>query len=174
MALCKEIIDIMAEAAICDLSGIEGMEGNFSDSIFTDIQDIEQLDMDLDYTEEMVIVRTQDTKFGNRNIVEFTDLSRIMESKNLSAKRALESICEYYNLNPADTYVLIESPEYFIEACKTLNDACAGAKDEACKSKAKGKLNKVKKAVKDLKKSGIKLLTKKSEGCKSEGCKSKK
>ena len=72
-----------------------------------------------------------------------------MESKSIDAKQAVDSICEYYNIEAANTYVLIESMESTKE---TLQEACN-----------KGAKKKVSKAIKDLKDKGVKLIKKKDK-----------
>lgn len=150
--LFKNATELLQEACACDDCNVEDLyDEDEEEELDNEYDDIDDLEDDIIYTEEMVnIIQVDNNSYlGKINVIEYDNLNKLMESKSIDAKQAVDSICEYYNIEAANTYVLIESMESIKE---TLQEACN-----------KGAKKKVSKAIKDLKDKGVKLIKKKDK-----------
>lgn len=153
-SLFKNTTELLQEACECDDCNIEDIyDEDEEEELDNEYDDIDDLEDDIIYTEEMVnIIQVSENSYlGNINVIEYDNLNKLMESKSIDAKEAVDKICEYYNIDIANTYVLIESMESTKES---LQEAC---------NKGKGAKKKVAKSIKELKEKGVKLLKKKDK-----------
>ena len=96
--LNTDTLAILSEASNIDrISVFNSLDKPFVNQLFKDLEDLDEIDFDLQYTPEMVVVR--DDSPNNRYLVEYQDLARLMESSNVNAKKALQMICKENNIN---------------------------------------------------------------------------
>ena len=125
--------------------------------------DIPEVEDEIIYTEESVAIALMENAIGaKRYVVELDNLVKYCRCNDKSLSEGVEALAEHYGLNTADMFVLIESKCKENDECKATKEACK-SKDPDVRKKAKEKLTKAKKGMKDLKKSGIKLLRKKDK-----------
>lgn len=161
----KDILDIFAEAtaqtvSVTDTDGIEDDDDIIMSS--DDYESIPELDEYIDYTEEMVNVMARDQKLGTEYLVEYDNLYKLMESKNIDASKAIQLVCEHNNIPLHSTCLLIESSKDMNDSLEETK-AAAKSSNPSIKAKAINKLKNSKKQLQDLKKKGIKVLRKKNK-----------
>lgn len=162
--LFKSVTDLLSEAAECEEThSIDFEDIGVEEDIFDILDDVEEMNDELSYNEEMVHVICQESSEGySKYLVEFDMLSKYMQSTGLPVKEALIKICEHNCISLGDTYLVIESVEDIRESVQEAKATIKGAKG-ICKDKAKKKLDETGKTIKDLKDKGVKLLKKKSK-----------
>ena len=183
--LNTDTLAILSEASKIDrISVFNSLDEPVINDLFSDLEDLDEIDFDLQYTAEMVVVR--DDSLNHRYLVEYQDLARLMESSNTNAKKALQMVCEKNNIKVADTYVVVESTEVIIERALEKKDSIKATKDVEEKCLKEKEMGEGCNSIKEMKKNGIKILKKKAkdvrkklklknklakEGCCKEGCK---
>lgn len=165
--LNTDTLAILSEASNIDrISVFNSLDKPFVNQLFKDLEDLDEIDFDLQYTPEMVVVR--DDSPNNRYLVEYQDLARLMESSNVNAKKALQMICKENNINMADTYVVVESTEVIMERALEKKDSIKAAKDVEEKCLKEKEMGEGCNSIKEMKKDGIKVLKKKAKDIKKK------
>lgn len=130
----------------CDDCQDDEIEQNVSDTL----DGTDELDFDIEYTEEMVNVIYQES--AGTYLIELDNLTKFMESSGLEVREAMEAVCEHNNIKMGDTCLVIESDESFREYL-----------EEAKKSKKKKQILKnTDNLFKGLTNKGIRVAKKKS------------
>lgn len=157
----RGMLDVLVEACYNESLGEDDeyeVDQDLED-LEDDYEDIEEIEDDIEYTEEMVNVICQETSLGNRYVIEYDNLVKLMETKNIdNAKKAMEMVCEHNSISIADTYLLLESNEYISEIIEEQEK-----KEEIFRKKSDKKFRNSYKVFRQLKDDGVKLLKKKSK-----------
>ena len=153
--LQKDMVQILSEACRNEEVNVDNVaDADIMKFLSDELTYLDSMEDEIEYTEEMVNVIMQESTYGSRYIVEFDNLSKLMESTGMDAKEALSSVCEHNDISLGDTYILIESVESILETVKKLSKGDL---------KSKADLKDTVKTIQDLKDKGIKILTKQSK-----------
>lgn len=157
----KDPYSVLAEACRSECGECDDVYDNDIESeLESEYDDTEELEDDLQYTEEMVTVIEQSTNTGVRYLVEMDILGKFMESSNITdVQEALDRIARINAIDESAMYIVIESQQY---AEELLKEAKAIKKKTGSKEDMK-KVSKSAKLLKELKEKGIKVLKKKSK-----------
>jgi hypothetical protein len=166
MSFKQEPFKLITEACKGESFEVDSVEDDEIECDFEDAYgDVEELEDDIEYTEEMVNVFQQPTKTGFRYLVEFDTLSKYMISANIQdVATAINNIAECNSLSKDDMVVVIESDDYtqeYLEEAKKLKKVDPKKK----KMKEAGTTAQI---LKMMKSNGIKLAKKKSKGKKKK------
>ena len=159
--LFKNVTQILSEACKSNVT-IKEIDDELQDELMSEIDELEELDCDICYTTEMVNVLEQETKFGRRYLVEYENLVKLIEGREIDIRDALELVCEHNSIGIQDTYVVIESQETLAESISEIKDSILEACNPVKKAKRRNKLAKCNEMIKNLKNKGIKVVKKKS------------
>ena len=142
--LFRSTASLLREAAYND--GAFDQESDDDFDIETAFDDIEDLDTDFDYDEEMIPVIADESAGVPRYFVEYVFLQKLMESKNVGPGKAMEILAEYNGFPKGSSFVILD------KLTDSDKDQFRNLSDDDSK--------KVEKQVKDLKDSGIGILMK--------------
>lgn len=156
--LFKNVTQILSEACKNEVTDLYDEDG-----LLDDLDDIEELEDDIVYTPEMVIVVGEETSYGTRYLVEYDNLYKLMESYNLDIEEALKKVCEHNLISMSNTYLVIESQEVLEESLSELADSIHEAKCPTKKAKRAKSLRNSKNFLKNVYNKGIKVVKKKSK-----------
>lgn len=160
--LRKTISTILSEAACQSSDYDEILDDDIDCDADECYDDIEDLDEDIEYTEEMVHVMEQSRKDGtSRYIIEYDMLAKLCNSENISLEEAFNRVCEHNSINTRDAYLLLEDSCTFKDSIDEAKAACKSSNSDI-KNKAKKKINNAKKQIKNLK-GKVNLLKKKDK-----------
>lgn len=159
--LFKNVTEILSEACKNEVSDL--YDEFDKDEVLNELEEIEELEDDIVYTPEMVVVVGEETSYGTRYLVEYDNLYKLMESYNLDVKEALEKVCEHNLISLSDTYLVIESQEVLEESLSELADSIHEAKCPTKKAKRCKSLKNSKNFLKSVYNKGIKVVKKKSK-----------
>lgn len=164
MGLSKSTIGLLHECAKIenlDLIKESTVKRHTLKEFYNELAELDELDDNaLPYNEEKVDVHQYT---NGRLLVEFEDLSKYMTTNNLGAKESLGKVCEYYNINEADVYVVIESVNDIMNELTSIT-VCSESTDPIVKKYAKEQLESVLDIYSKLRQDGIKLVVKPSNG----------
>ena len=157
----KDPYDILTEACKSECGECDDLiEDEVEQELEDEYEEVEELEDDIEYNEDMVPVIQQDIEEGSRYLVEMDVLAKYMiSSKEEDPAEALKRIAEANSLEPSSMCIVIESDDYARELIEE-------AKTTKKKTGSKFKLNKIassSKLLKHIKNKGIKVLKKKSK-----------
>lgn len=134
------------------------------DDIINGVEDIEELEDDIEYTEESISVMFDAKK--DRYLIEFDNLAKYMTSaKVVSVKEAVDKICAANSIESSKTYVVIESQQEivdFVNEAKSVFSKGSSLSIAGKKSK-KLDLDKASQALTAMRNLKVNLLKKKSK-----------
>ena len=154
----KDPYEILIEACKSECGECNDLiEDEVRQEIEDEYVEIEELEDDIEYNEDMVPVIQQEVEEGFRYLVEMDNLAKFMDSvEEEDPEEALKRIADANELEEATMCIVVESDQYIqqlISEAKTANKA--GSKVKLGKLSASAKL------LKNLKNKGIKVLKKK-------------
>lgn len=170
MILGQNPFKILTEAMKSETCEIDCTDDQLDDSLvqgdFDDIyDDTEELEDDIDYSEDMVNVIQQETASGSRYLVEMDNLAKYMQSSNITdVLEAITKIAECNSLDATAMCVVIESSE---SARQMLEEAKKFKKSDPTKSLVQGIKDSFD-VIKLMKTKGIKVVKKKARGKKGK------
>lgn len=159
--LFKNVTQILSEACKNEVTDL--YDEFDEEDILADISELEELEDDIIYTPEMVVIVAEETSYGTRYLVEYDNLYKLMESYDLDVKEALDKVCEHNMISLSDTYLVIESQDILEESLSELADSIHEAKCPSKKAKRCKSLKNSKNFLKDVYNKGIKVVKKKSK-----------
>lgn len=170
--LMRSKIDLMTESAMMENFATHNIEEGATDADLQFCMEcVETFDMDMDYPAEAIPIIVKESKYGNKYVVEYDMLHKLMETYDVDEVDAMNMLCEVNGIDHDDLYLMIESYEYFAEKMQE-----AGSKGGS-NLKASKSAN-LMKSVQDLKDKGIQLVKKgpkkakkKKKSSKKKGCK---
>lgn len=154
----KNPIEILVEA--CESESFKAEDLNFKEveADFTGVfdQDLEELDIELDYAIEMVNVIENTTEEGSTYFVEMDILAKYMKSANIEdVSEAINNIAEHNSIDADRMAIVIESDYAYELLEEAKKDSKSGSKDKT------EKLKKATDFLKDAKNKGVKVVKKK-------------
>lgn len=161
MSLYNSTTDILKECARVESANIirESVGTGKIEDMYSSLLNLEEIDEGaLDYTEEMVGIHQYN---NGKYLLEFDDLSKYMLSNKVTAKDAVTKICEHYDINEADTYVVIESMDNIMNQLAEAK-ICTESGNSLAKSYGKDKMESAIAEFYQMQQSGVKLMTKPS------------
>lgn len=159
--LFKNVTELLSEACKSE-TYVKEMDDELQDELMSEIDELEELDCDICYTTEMVNVLEHETKYGRRYLIEYSDIVKLIEGRDIDIREAMELVCEHNMIGMQDTYILIESQDILEDSISETVDSLLEACDPVCKAKRRNKLAKCNQAIKNMKNKGIKIIKKKS------------
>lgn len=146
----------------CDCGCEDDLEiADVEEKLNNEYEELEEIEDDIDYTEEMVHLFSKTGKDGSTNyLVESDMLVKYMTSKNItSIKEAFEKIAEANNINVNTMVLLVESNEF---VSNIITEAKESKGSKRCK-KTLNDASSTAKFLKTVKTEGIKVAKKKSK-----------
>lgn len=159
MGLYNSATDILRECAKIESANIvrESVANSQVEDFYSKLLNLEEIEEGyLDYDAEKVGVHVYTS---GRYLIEFDDLSKYMLTNKLTAKDAISKICEHYDINEADTHVVIESMDNIMNQLAEAK-VCTESGNSLIKNYGKDKMELTYVQFNEMVQSGVKLMTK--------------
>lgn len=130
----------------------EDTDADLEDELF----DVEELEDDLPYVEEMVSMIECKRDYGNLYMVEYSDLLKLMEYREYDEVNAVEALAEHNCIDKSSICIVIESEQSILEKMEEIGAKGGSMLKDDIKANAT-------KNLKDLKDKGLNLVKKKNK-----------